>query len=132
MTPGEVSKIEADNMKNLYADIKTERDMIKKEKVVHIRDYNDKVARGQQPRLKNSSPYYINQQAKRFGLESNNLKYEDLGSRKITSFKQRKILNRDDTASEIMEKQFINYRDNQRIDGHVLSHKYQADRMEDL
>lgn len=73
-----------------------------------MRQYNDTV-QSNRPRIKNASPFYKNQQAKRFGID---------GARKLTSYREQeadRIANKEmKPASEIIQDQYTNYRDNQR------------------
>ena len=127
VVPGAESRLEAETLKNLYNEIKEDEAAMHNQKVDRMRSINEQIAnRGQQPRIRNASPFYKNQQAKRFGID---------GARIISSNKERNIQKRENSiensASKVFDNDFIEYRDNQRIQGHPLSHQLQANKIQD-
>lgn len=75
-----------------------------------MKEFNKKLSNRStqnQPRIRNSSPYYKNQQAQRFGIS---------GAKTITSQKEKNMAKRikETPTGEILEEHHKNYRDNQR------------------
>ena len=63
---------------------------------------------GDQPRVRNASPFYKDQQAQRFGLN---------GAKRVTTAKERReeAILRKKSTSEILDDQYKTYRDEQRM-----------------
>lgn len=79
---GAESQKEAQHLGDLYQTIKDERKDKKEQKVSDMRELNRQIAPGgKSQRIKNASPFYKNQQAKRFGID---------GATRNTSAKERR------------------------------------------
>ena len=95
----------AKNLRNIYDDIKNEN---KAQSDLKVQKMRERMTPGDQPRVRNASPFYKDQQAQRFGLS---------GAKKITSMKERReeALIKQKSTTEILEGQFKTYRDEQKM-----------------
>lgn len=80
---GEKSQQEAQHLKDLYSRIKEEKKEDKQQAVSDMKELNRQISpAGKSQRIKNASPFYKNQQAKRFGIE---------GASRNTGIKERRL-----------------------------------------
>jgi hypothetical protein len=78
---GKESREEAEKLRDLYSEIKQDSAAQKSEADSRLRQMTEQIRQqGQQGRVRNASPFFKNQQAKRFGID---------GSRRVTSQKER-------------------------------------------
>jgi hypothetical protein len=68
--------METEKLKSAYDAIKVEENKIQSQKTAEMKEFHSRIGRGNQQRIKNASPFYKNQQGKRFGID---------GAKKITS-----------------------------------------------
>jgi hypothetical protein len=73
-------KKESENLRNLYDGIKEENKQAVNQQINKIREINKRITPADQPRVKNSSPFFKNQQAKRFGIDgaTKKLSFKDM------------------------------------------------------
>lgn len=103
----EETKKESENLKNLYAGIKEENKRAANEQINKMRELNRRITPADQPRVKNASPFYKNQQAKRFGID---------GATKKTTYKEMVAAKKQEniSTSQVLENHHRTYRDEQR------------------